>query len=115
MITAQNESFEVQLPFEGLVNPDIPFPAIFIRAPAIHSLSPCSSSTSKETLCLIPSSMVPEIPDADNSPLGKPDDEAMRIVAMREGKKLVTSFHPELSGDLRVHEFFLRECCGLGK
>ena len=30
-------------------------------------------------------------------------------VACRQGQVLVTSFHPELSPDLRVHELFLRE------
>lgn len=31
-----------------------------------------------------------------------------RGVAARSGKVLVTAFHPELGGDLRVHEHFLR-------
>ena len=34
--------------------------------------------------------------------------EEGRPVACRQGKVLVTSFHPELSPDLRVHELFLR-------
>ncbi len=29
------------------------------------------------------------------------------IVAAREGKQLVTAFHPELTGDLTVHQYFL--------
>ena len=29
------------------------------------------------------------------------------IVAARQGKQLVTSFHPELNGDTRIHEYFL--------
>lgn len=29
------------------------------------------------------------------------------IVAARQGKQLVTAFHPELSGDLRVHQYFI--------
>ena len=120
--TAQNESFEANIPFQGLLNPEIPFPAIFIRAPAIHSLvsskststsSGSGKSTVREDLCVLPSELVPHIPEIAGSPLGPADTEAMRIVAMKQGKKLVTSFHPELSGDLRVHEFFLRECCGM--
>ena len=121
---AQNESFEANIPFQGLLNPDIPFPAIFIRAPAIHSLVPSTPTPSsnastasklpaREDLCVLPPSLVPHIPEIADSPLGPADTEAMRIVAMKQGKKLVTSFHPELSGDLRVHEFFLRECCGM--
>jgi pyridoxal 5'-phosphate synthase pdxT subunit len=29
-----------------------------------------------------------------------------RIVAVRQGPLLATSFHPELTGDLRIHELF---------
>ena len=32
---------------------------------------------------------------------------AGRIVAVRQGNLLATSFHPELTGDLRVHRFFV--------
>ncbi len=30
-----------------------------------------------------------------------------RVVAARQGRQLVTSFHPELDNDTRVHKFFL--------
>jgi 5'-phosphate synthase pdxT subunit len=30
-----------------------------------------------------------------------------RIVAVRQGHLLATSFHPELTGDVRVHEYFV--------
>lgn len=30
-----------------------------------------------------------------------------RIVAARQGRQLVTAFHPELDGDTRIHEYFL--------
>ena len=36
-----------------------------------------------------------------------------RIVAARQGKQLVTAFHPELTEDLSVHRFFLEEVAGL--
>jgi 5'-phosphate synthase pdxT subunit len=32
---------------------------------------------------------------------------AGRIVAVRQGHLLATSFHPELTGDTRVHEYFV--------
>jgi 5'-phosphate synthase pdxT subunit len=32
---------------------------------------------------------------------------AGRIVAVRQGPLLATAFHPELTGDLRVHELFV--------
>ena len=30
-----------------------------------------------------------------------------KIVAARQGRQLVTAFHPELDGDMRIHEYFL--------
>ena len=30
-----------------------------------------------------------------------------KIVAVRQGRQLVTAFHPELDGDTRIHEYFL--------
>jgi 5'-phosphate synthase pdxT subunit len=31
-----------------------------------------------------------------------------RIVAVREKNMLATSFHPELTGDTRMHEYFVK-------
>jgi 5'-phosphate synthase pdxT subunit len=37
-----------------------------------------------------------------------PDGPAAgRIVAVRQGDVLATSFHPEVTGDRRVHEYFV--------
>ena len=36
-----------------------------------------------------------------------------RIVAARQGKQLVTAFHPELTEDLSVHRYFLEEVAEL--
>jgi 5'-phosphate synthase pdxT subunit len=33
---------------------------------------------------------------------------AGRIVAVRQGALLATSFHPEVTGDSRVHEMFVK-------
>ncbi len=38
-------------------------------------------------------------------------DGETRIVAVRQGSVLATAFHPELTGDARVHEYFVREIC----
>jgi 5'-phosphate synthase pdxT subunit len=38
---------------------------------------------------------------------------AGRIVAVRQGNLLATSFHPELTGDLRVHAYFVEMVRGL--
>jgi 5'-phosphate synthase pdxT subunit len=32
-------------------------------------------------------------------------------VAVRQGKLLATSFHPELTGDLSIHQYFFEEMC----
>jgi 5'-phosphate synthase pdxT subunit len=32
-------------------------------------------------------------------------------VAVRQGKLLATSFHPELTGDATVHQYFFDEIC----
>jgi len=61
-----------------------PVPAIFIRAPAITQAGP-----GVETLAELP---------------GPPSI----CVAVKQGPLLATAFHPELTGDLRWHEFFLR-------
>ena len=73
----QVDSFEVDLAIEGLG--DAPFHAIFIRAPLI------------------------ERADAPAQAIARLDDGT--IVAARQGRLLATSFHPELTGDGRVHRF----------
>lgn len=37
--------------------------------------------------------------------------EGEHAVAVRQGKLLATSFHPEITGDLRVHQYFFEEIC----
>ncbi|HEY0071877.1 MAG TPA: pyridoxal 5'-phosphate synthase glutaminase subunit PdxT [Chloroflexia bacterium] len=75
----QIDSFETDLPVPVLG--DEPFHAIFIRAPKIASVG-----KGVDVLAALP----------DGTP-----------VAAREGHMLVTSFHPELSDDLRLHRYFL--------
>ncbi|MFJ5231578.1 pyridoxal 5'-phosphate synthase glutaminase subunit PdxT [Kitasatospora sp. NPDC088391] len=81
----QNESFETAIPFAGL--PGDPVTGVFIRAPWVEAVG-----ADVEVLA--------EVPAADG-----PD---ARIVAVRQGNLLATSFHPELTGDHRVHEYFVR-------
>ncbi len=73
----QRDSFEADLPVKGL---DTPFHAVFIRAPII-------SRTGKG---------VEVLAEVDGRP-----------VAVRQGKHLGLCFHPELSGDTRLHRIFL--------
>ena len=75
----QVDSFEADVDFDGG-----PFPAIFIRAPWVEEVH-----ESVEVLGRVESGPA-----------------AGRIVAVRQGHLLATSFHPELTGDLRVHRLF---------
>ena len=79
----QVDSFETDLPVPMLG--DVPFPAIFIRAPAIAEAGP-----TVEVLAQVTAS----------------NGETV-IVAVRQGALLATAFHPELTQDTRWHELFL--------
>lgn len=73
----QNESFEAELDIEGL---DAPFHAVFIRAPWVEKVG------------------------AEVTVLAKVDDHPVMV---RQDNILATSFHPELTGDDRVHRMLL--------
>ncbi|MFF2266753.1 pyridoxal 5'-phosphate synthase glutaminase subunit PdxT [Cellulosimicrobium cellulans] len=98
----QVDSFETDLAFAGL-GPREGRPeddggagtvhAVFIRAPWVEEVGP-----GVEVLARIPDHEAPGIPAA----------AAGRIVAVQQGSLLATSFHPEISGDARVHELFVR-------
>lgn len=83
----QVDSFEADLEFTGLA--DGPLHAVFIRAPWVEKVG-----DGVEVLA-----RVPESPAAG--------DAAGRIVAVRQGQVLATAFHPELTGDERVHRLFV--------
>ena len=74
---SQVDSFETDLAFSGITNP--PLRAVFIRAPWVESVGP-----SVEVLAKLE-----------------------HAVAVRQGGLLATSFHPELTGDNRIHRFFI--------
>jgi 5'-phosphate synthase pdxT subunit len=79
----QVDSFEVDLTMPALG--PAPFPAVFIRAPWVESIEP-----TVEVLAQV----------------SRGSDEGT-IVAVRQGPLLATAFHPELTGDVRVHELFV--------
>jgi 5'-phosphate synthase pdxT subunit len=81
---SQTDSFEIELRFRGIPDPQVA--AAFIRAPIIESVG-----SGVEVLSQL----------ADD-----------RIVAIRQGNLLGISFHPEITGETRVHEFFVREIVG---
>ncbi|QFZ21883.1 pyridoxal 5'-phosphate synthase glutaminase subunit PdxT [Saccharothrix syringae] len=81
----QVDSFEAELDFTDVGDVH----AVFIRAPWVES-----TGEGVEVLA-----RVPETEDAGEA--------AGRIVAVRQGHVLATSFHPELTGDGRVHRLFV--------
>jgi len=74
----QRESFETLVDFKGF---DTPFKAIFIRAP---SITECGED-------------VVVLSKYNNS-----------VVAAREKNMLALAFHPELTDDYRIHNYFLK-------
>lgn len=83
----QVDSFETDLRFVGITQPSIK--AVFIRAPWVELVG----SQVK---------ILAEVKNADGS---------VHPVAVRQENLLATSFHPELTGDNRVHKFFIEEIC----
>ena len=79
----QVDSFEAPVTITGVDGE--PFHAVFIRAPWVERVG-----AGVEVL-----GRVTDGPAAD------------RIVAVRQGNLLATSFHPELTGDLRLHRLFV--------
>jgi pyridoxal 5'-phosphate synthase pdxT subunit len=79
----QVDSFEETLALTGV--PGGPFHAVFIRAPWVESVGP----------------------DVEVLGTVEAGPAAGRIVAVRQGGLLATSFHPELAGDARVHALFV--------
>jgi 5'-phosphate synthase pdxT subunit len=80
----QVDSFEADLHFPAVGQPP-PLHAVFIRAPWVEQVS-----DGVDVLARVAS--------------GPAEG---RIVAIRQGPLLATSFHPELTADERVHAFFL--------
>lgn len=76
----QVDSFESDIGLAGIDDP--PFRAVFIRAPWVEQ-----TGGQVEILGTEPGTG--------------------RIVAVRQGPLLATSFHPELTGDVRVHRLFV--------
>ncbi|WP_227981692.1 pyridoxal 5'-phosphate synthase glutaminase subunit PdxT [Nocardia spumae] len=95
----QVDSFETDLDFTGL---DDPIRAVFIRAPWVESVG-----DGVEVLARVPHRPTPGTVLADGPSAGGPEQAAGRIVAVRQGNVLATSFHPEVTGDLRVHRLFV--------
>jgi 5'-phosphate synthase pdxT subunit len=83
----QVDSFEADLEFSGIEGGRLP--AIFIRAPWVEQVG-----QGVEILA--------RAPELSGGQPGK-----ARIVAVKQGSVLATAFHPELTGDERVHRMFV--------
>jgi 5'-phosphate synthase pdxT subunit len=79
----QVDSFEAPVEIEGIAGGD--FHAVFIRAPWVEKTDPSVRVMGRVT----------------SGPA------AGRIVVVQQGNLLATAFHPELTGDLRVHRHFV--------
>ena len=83
----QRESFEAELTLKGF---DAPVPGVFIRAPAItRTWGDCEPLGTLH--------LDAPVPGVGQDP----------IVAARQGNRLAIAFHPELTGDVRVHRKFV--------
>ena len=86
----QVDSFETDLTIEGIDDSATrPMHAVFIRAPWVEEVGP--AATVLGAVATGPA--------------------AGRIVAVRQGRLVATSFHPEVTGDTRVHRMFVRIVC----
>ena len=92
---AQVDSFEEDLAVPA-VSAD-PVHAVFIRAPAVLAAGP-----GVEVLASVPASRLSPASAAPALP-----DDARLPVAVRQGRVLATSFHPEVTGDWSFHREFL--------
>ncbi|KAA1122374.1 hypothetical protein PGTUg99_037186 [Puccinia graminis f. sp. tritici] len=105
----QTESFEqlIEIPF--IKNPETPFPAIFIRAPMIHTIlerAEPENGSKLQIIAHLPQDCVSRTPAQTGQSLG-PDSH---VVAVKFNHLFATSFHPELSPDTRLHQFWVNEC-----
>ena len=81
----QVDSFEAELNIKGIEGD--PMRAVFIRALIVQS-----TGDNIETLATVPAT----------------DDHPEQAVAVKSGRVLATSFHPELTRDTRLHSLFVQ-------
>lgn len=135
----QIESFQADLDLPFLADvPDLPigsFPGIFIRAPIVERILPNVEGVQKDELAVAETIVAPSRQVADhrarkatsrevkvmaNLPgrLKKAGDAGVKtdaegeigdIIAVQQGNVFGTSFHPELSNDIRLHVWWLTQ------
>ncbi len=82
----QAASFEAELDVAGIE--DGPFTGVFIRAPWIESVGEGVEVIARQ---------------------------GDRIAAARQGDLMATTFHPELTGDVRIHRLFVERFAGVAR
>lgn len=130
----QIESFvaDVQLPFlaqSGLLSDSdsaAPFPGVFIRAPVVEQLlapgatlesvgpgvtigGPGSKKAQVEILAVLPDRTTRVTGGALETTTEVEKGKLNDIVAVRQGNIIGTSFHPELTDDIRIHVWWLEQ------
>lgn len=108
---SQVESFEAPLSIDGLRDATTPFMGVFIRAPVVLALHRSTENPPIEIIARLPINLVPKLQKLmvhDEGDSGLYDSQS--IVALRQGRHMLTTFHPELTKDSRFHEYFVRTC-----
>ncbi|CAK4030221.1 Pyridoxal 5 -phosphate synthase subunit [Lecanosticta acicola] len=121
----QVESFEaeLELPFlhDGDDGGSRPFHSVFIRAPVVEKVLPPSPVSTEKTVLApprrathAPVEILGRLPGRarairDQTVTAEDLGEDGDIVAVRQGNVFGTAFHPELTGDERIHAWWLRE------
>jgi 5'-phosphate synthase pdxT subunit len=95
---AQRESFETDLRIPALG--EAPYHAVFIRGPVVESAGEGVEALAR----LAPDEAAQHVA---NTAATHDTDKVADIVAVRQGNLLGTAFHPEVTDDLRFHEYFL--------
>ncbi|EME45046.1 hypothetical protein DOTSEDRAFT_70925 [Dothistroma septosporum NZE10] len=118
----QVESFEANLDLPFL---DSPFHSVFIRAPVVEKVLPSSKALSAESTPQVVLAPAKQATDAPVEILGRLSGRARAIrdrtttaedlgedgdiIAVKQGNVFATAFHPELTGDERIHAWWLGE------
>jgi 5'-phosphate synthase pdxT subunit len=96
----QLQSFVAGLDLEFLGEGEAPFRAVFIRAPVVEGIIGKEGDAGKKGAPV----EVRGVYRGEGEQKEKED-----IVAVRQGNVFGTSFHPELTGDVRIHVWWLRQ------